>query len=310
MNEWGSEFLQFIFGGLTNGSIYALVALTLQIVFSSTGILNFSSGGLVVIGGLIGLTLMTTFGIPFIIVVPLVMLITMLFFVGCERIIIKPALGAGVVSTIILTIGLEVTLKHSQFAIWGKENLPFPNILEMAPLNFVAPSITKFRSILYNSTGATISEIAILIFIMSLVLMILCFLFFYQSKFGKGMRASAMNPRAARLMGINPATVSTISWAICGALAGATGVLMAPLSYAGGGFGSDLVVKGFSAALLGGIGSPIAAVVGGYSLGILESVAGGTISTQYKDAISFGILFLILVLKPSGLFQISRAEKM
>lgn len=279
------QFLQYIFSGITNGSIYALTALGFTLVFNATQIINFAQGQMVMLGGLMAVTLHGV-GLPlwacFLGAVAVVMVIS----VGLEQIAIRPLLGKGVLAQIIATVGAAFVFETAAMLIWGREALALPAFTGEQPIAVAGASLVPQTLWVLGLTVVIVGALQ----------------FFYRkSLFGKAVRACAVNPAAARLQGISYQRVVLFSFALSGAIAAAAGVMITPISFMSYSSGTLLSLKGFAAAALGGMGNPLGAVVGGFILGILEALGVGVVSAGYKDAIAFVILLLVLFLRPAGL---------
>ncbi len=206
--------------------------------------------------------------------------------VGFERVAIRPLLRAGVLAQVVATVGMSFVFETAAMLIWGREPVPLPAFSGEKPI-FVG--------------GATIVPQTFWVVGLTVVIVVGLQLFYQKSLFGKAVRACAVDPTAARLQGISYRWVVVFSFALTGAISAAAGVMITPISFMSYHSGSMLGLKGFAAATVGGIGSPVGAVVGGFALGIVESLGVGIVSSGYKDVISFGILLLVLFLRPSGL---------
>jgi len=278
--------LQFFFAGLTVGSIYALVALGFTIIFNASGIVNFAQGEFVMLGALLAVSLATA-GVP--LALCLVLSVIVVPLIGCllERLFIRPLAGRPVLTPIIVTIGASIFMHGVAALLWGKDALP------LAPLPG-PPTIVV--------GGAVLQGQSLWILGCGLLAMVALRLFFTRTQTGRAMRANAVNRQGALLVGINPGRIVMLSFGLSAGLGALAGVLVAPIITASYGMGTMLGLKGFAAAILGGLGSSPGAIVGGLLLGVLESFAAGFISSGYKDAVAFVILLLVLFLRPAGLF--------
>lgn len=279
------QFLQYIFSGITSGSIYALTALGFTLVFNATQVINFSQGQLVMLGGMIGVALYGV-GLPLWASFLLAMVAGVVISIAFERIAIRPLLRAGVLAQVVATVGMSFVFEVIAMKSWGREPVPLPAFSGEKPI-FVG--------------GATIVPQTLWVVGLTVAIVIGLQLFYQRSLFGKAIRACAVDPTAARLQGISYRKVVVFSFALMGAISAAAGVMITPISFMSYHSGSMLGLKGFAAATLGGIGSPLGAVAGGFALGIVEALGVGLISSGYKDVISFGILLLVLFVRPSGL---------
>lgn len=279
------QFLQYVFSGITNGSIYALTALGFTLVFNATQIINFAQGQMVMLGGMAAIALYGV-GLPlwacFIGAVAIVTILSM----ALEQVAIRPLLGKGVLAQIIATVGASFVFETGAMLVWGRDALALPAFTGEQPIAVA---------------GATLMPQTLWVLGLTLVIVGALQFFYRKSLFGKAVRACAVNPAAARLQGISYKRVVLFSFALSGAIAAAAGVMIAPISFMSYSSGSLLGLKGFAAAALGGMGNPIGAVVGGFILGLLEALGVGVVSAGYKDAIAFVILLLVLFLRPAGL---------
>jgi branched-chain amino acid transport system permease protein len=280
-----AQFLQYIFGGITSGSIYALTALGFTLVFNATQVINFSQGQMVMLGGMAGVALYGK-GLPlwasFLLAIVVVVAVGIVF----ERVAIRPLLRAGVLAQVVATVGASFILETAAMLIWGRDAVPLPAFSGEEPI-FIG--------------GATIVPQTLWVVGLTLAIVIGLQLFYQKSLFGKAVRACAVDPTAARLQGISYRRVVVFSFALMGAISAAAGVMITPISFMSYHSGSMLGLKGFAAVTLGGIGNPAGAVMGGFALGIVEALGVGLVSSGYKDVISFGILLLVLFIRPSGL---------
>lgn len=281
-----SQILQYLFTGITVGSIYGMVALGFNIIYNSTGIINLAQGEFVMLGGMIMISLTTTFKLP----LPLgffisVLLVTMIG-AGFERVAIHPLKNPSVITLIIITVAGSILFKGSAMFLWGKGTFSLPAFSGDKPIFIL---------------GATILPQTLWILgIMSVVVLLLT-LFFFFTRTGKAMKACAVNQEAANLMGINVKAMVLLSFALSAAIGAIAGIIIAPISLMDYNRGTMLAVKGFCAAVLGGLGSNVGAVVAGFIIGIMESLGAGFISSGYKDAIALVILLVVLFVKPSGI---------
>jgi len=280
------DLLQFTLAGLTNGAIYALIALGFSVVHNSMGIVNFTQVDFVSLGGMLMFSALLTLGLPMVpgllLAVAGVALVAMLV----ERFGLRPARSHNELVLIFLTIGISIILRGGMKLIWGTNRMAVPPLSGEEPL-------TLF--------GASILPQALWILLLTLVAVLLLHWFFHHTPMGLAMRAAASNPTAAAVVGISPGRIRLLSFAIAGALGGLAGVLVTPITTLSYDVGVLLGLKGFAAAILGGFGSFPGAILGGIGLGLLESLAAGYISSAYKDVAAFVVLLLVLFVRPKGL---------
>lgn len=288
-----SEFLQFAFSGLTVGAIYALVALGFTLVYNASKVINFAQGEFVMLGGMT-----TAFGVAAGIFLPLAavlaLLVTVTFGVLLYRLAIAPARGASPVTLIIITIGASITMRGVAGLVFDKNYHSFPSPLGDTPIKVA---------------GAAILPQSLLVLAGTTIMVVALWLFFNRTLLGKSMLATAENPLAAGLVGINTSRMIGIAFALSAAIGAIGGILSAPIALTNYSIGTFLALKGFVAAMLGGMGNPIGAVVGGLLLGLFEQFGAGYLSSQYKDAISVIVLLLVLFTMPNGLFGKAGIER-
>jgi branched-chain amino acid transport system permease protein len=288
------QLIQYLFTGVTVGSIYAMVAVGFNIIYNVTDIINFAQGEFVMLGGLIMVFFTVTAKLP----LPLAFVLTVAAVTGVgalmERFTINPLKNASVLTMIIVTIAVSILFKGIAMFVWGKDPYIFPPFSGSKPL-FVF--------------GAAIQTQTLWVLFMTAVMVVLMTIFFKKTRYGKAMLACADNPEAARLVGIKVNTMVLISFALSAAIGAVAGAVMTPISLMEYDRGALLALKGFGAAVLGGLGSFYGAVVAGVLLGIIESMCAGLVSSGYKDAVALILLLLVLYVRPSGLFGNVEASK-
>jgi len=289
----GDQLLQLLFSGLTLGSIYSLIALTLVITFNITGILNLAQGEFVVMGALIAVSLKSA-GLSTLLAFVIATILVAILGGILERLTINKARGASGLTMLIITIGISISLRGVALLIWGTETYSFPAFTQGGPLLL---------------GGAALNPQSIWIFSFALVTWVSVSLFFGRTYWGKAVKASVHNPVGARLQGINLHTISLLAFMAAGGLGAAAGVCIAPITMVTYDMGFMLGVKGFVAAAIGGLSSIGGAVVGGLLLGLLESYSSGLISSGLKDAISMIILLGVLLIRPKGIMGAIRERK-
>ncbi len=286
--------LQWVLSGLTVGSIYALVAIGFSIIYSSTRVINFAQGGFSMLGGMLMYTLAVRGQLPAWLGFLLAVLVVTAFGAGFEKAVIHPMRDHSTITVIIVTIGLSIFMTAVAKWIWGTDPVKIASFSGERPLRFL---------------GASVVPQSLWVFGFTIVAVVLVFLFFNRTLLGKGMRAAADNPDAASLVGVSSSTSSLVAWTIASALGAAAGVVIAPIHFASYSVGTALGLKGFTAAVLGGLGSAPGAVVGGLVLGVIEQITAGYLPSGYKDAVAFLILILVLLIRPQGLLGKSEDVK-
>ena len=289
-----SQVVQFLFSGLMTGSIYALIALGFNIIFSATGAINFAQGEFAMLGGMLAAALLRWTGLP----LPLVFLLAVVGVtaVGAlmERLTINPVRGAEVLNLIIITIGASIVLKGAVMVTLGKNAAGLPAFSGEAPIRFL---------------GATFPPQALWILGVALAVVGLQHLFFERTVLGKAMQATAIDREAASLVGIRVGRMVLLAFSLAAAVGAVAGIIITPVTLTIYDAGTMLGLKGFSAAVLGGLGSNLGGIVGGLALGLLESFGAGLIASQMKDAIAFFLLLLLLFVRPTGLLGRGEAER-
>ena len=287
-----SHLVQFLFSGLTAGSIYALIAVSLVIVYRVSQLICFAQGEFFVIGALIMVTL-TSKGVPMIVSFVLSILITAAVGALLERALIRPIQRSSVGNLIVMTIAVSLALRGLALLVWGKES----HILQ--PFSAAKP---------LQVFGATLQVQVLWIIGMTIVVLAVIWFFFEKTGTGIAMRACAENPLGASLMGISPERASLFAWAWGSAIGALAGIVVAPLLFMQYTSGVMPMVKGFIAMSIGGLSSVAGAVVAGILLGIVEGFTVGLISSQFSDTIVFTLLILVLLVRPSGLFAAARSR--
>ncbi len=284
---FSSQLLQYIITGITVGSVYGLVALGFNIIYNSTEIINLAQGDFVMLGGMSSVFFLTVLHFP--LAISVVLAILFAFIVGAllERITIWPLKNANQVTLILITLAISMILEGTVVLIMGRNSYSMP---------YFTGSHTIFLF------GAAIFPQYIWVIGISAVTVISMNYFFNKTVTGKAMKACSDNPTSASLMGIPVKRMILLSFAISALIGAIAGAAITPSLLMEYDRGPMLTIKGFAAAIIGGLGSFGGAIIGGLILGISESLFAGLISSGYKDAASLAILLLILFIKPSGIF--------
>jgi branched-chain amino acid transport system permease protein len=279
-----TEIIQYLLSGLTVGSIYGLVGIGFTGVYNVTGIINFAQGDFAMFGAMTGIALWGM-GVP----VPLAILIAVILTAALgsvmERWAIRPISG-NLIGAVIVTIGLGVMLQGIAVVLWGTDARALPAFSGERPLHFF---------------GATIAPQALWVIGTAAVLVLTLSVFFQYTYVGKAFMACALNRFAAGICGIDAARMSNISFVLSGLLGAVAGLVVSPITFIQYDTGIPLAIKGFTACIIGGLGNPIGAMIGGIMLGILEAFAAGYLSSGFKNAIAFVLLLSVLLLRPTGL---------
>ena len=291
--------LQLVVSGIALGMIYAVVAFGYQLTFATSGTLNFGQGEALMLGALVGLSLVGTIhGGPYLgywLMIPIVVVFGALQGVFVEWIAVRPAIRIkSEFGWIMSTIALAIIFKNVAENIWGKDVLPFPSPLSSEP---------------FTMLGANVQPMQVAVIVGALAIMFAVEIFNRKSIYGKAVVATANDRDAAGLMGINTGMVITFSYALSSATAAFAGALIAPLTLTSATMGASLGLKAFAVAIIGGLTSGMGAIVGGIILGIAETATGFYLSTGYKEVPGLVLLLLVLAVKPSGLFGKAAIKK-
>ena len=280
-----APLLQYLISGLTNGAIYALIALGFGIIYNATTIINFAQGEMVMLGALCAISiyqLEPSLPLAFLGGVGVVTLVGLTF----ERLALRPVKDPNPLTLIIITVGGAVFIKGVAMLLWGKEAYPLPSFSGNVPLHLGTATVLPQNLWVMGLTALLVLALEA---------------FFRLTLMGKAMRACAYNIRAARLVGIAAGRMVQFSFGLSAALGAGAGILIAPLTLGVYDMGTMLGLKGFSAAIIGGLGSSLGGVLGGLLLGVVEALASGYISSGYRDAVAFLLLLIVLFLRPQGL---------
>lgn len=281
------DFVQMIVSGVAVGSSYALMGLAMVIIYKTSEVPNFAQGEMALATSFFTMMMLTTMNLP----VWMAFILAFVFaaFLGAflEFAVLRRAKNPNILGTIVITIGLEMILLGLVSWKFGAEQktMPFP--------------IGPYDS--YMIGDIFIAKLEALTLVAALVLMVLLFLFFRFSKLGLAVKATQQNPMAAKIMGIQTHKIMMITWGISSMVGAVAGLLISPtimhpfMMW-------DPMLKGFAAAVMGGMTSLPGAVIAAYLLGIIENLFGGYVSIEFKSVVAFAIIVLVLCIKPSGLF--------
>lgn len=295
--HFSNILIQTIIGGIGIGSLYALVALGTTMTYRSMGLINFAHGSIYMVGTYLGIIwyhgMVLGLHVPFPIAFIMGVLLNAFLGFFLER-IFRPLADVDMRNMLLGTIGLGFILDNLMVIIFGGEGFAVDSPLPTKPI-----IIADIKFLPQN----------IMFIVVATVLVIALQLFLSKSKFGKAMRASAMDREIARAMGIPVNTMNAMTFAIGAGLAAAAGILAAPIVYVSPSMGSAVGLKGFASAVLGGLGNIPGAIVGGLLFGVIEAVSAGFISSAYTKGIAFVVLLIILMFKPSGILGEKIVEK-
>ena len=279
--------IQCIVNGITLGAVYTIMALSYTILFGTLRIANFAQGDIYMIGMLLGYTFYVSAKMPFVVGLILAIVITVMVLLVIERAVYRPILKVSSMYLFIATIGMATFLRNAAQLVFGSESYSFPHLLGSKPWQ-----ITENISIIPQN---------VIIIGVCLILVAALVLFMRKTKTGLAMSAVSMNPFAASLMGVNYSKITTITYAISASMAAIAGVFTAPMYNVSTTVGATLGLKALIAAVMGGFGNSVGAILGGMILGLVEALGSTYISSAYKDAFAFILLIAILFLRPQGI---------
>jgi branched-chain amino acid transport system permease protein len=288
-----TDLLQFLFSGLTVGAMYALAALGYALIYNASHIVNFAQGEFIMVGAITAAVLVEQ-GIALPVAIVGAVLLTLLVGALTERLAIRPAQGAPLVTLLIITMGVGLIIKGAVQLAFGKGTYSLPAFSGDTPILLGKTALAPQSLWVAGCTAVVVLVLA---------------WYFTRTLGGKSMLATSYNPLAAQLMGIDTRRVLMMSFALAGALGAIGGVLTAPITFTSSEAGTVLGLKGFAAAALGGIGSGAGALAGGLLLGVIEALTAGYVSSSYKDAVAFVLLLLVLIFMPRGLFGSKVTER-
>ena len=281
-------FLQLLISGLSFGSLYALIALAMVIIYKTSEVPNFGQGEMAMISTFVAYALLESYAHSFVISFVGALIFAAALGVFLEFIFLRRAKDPNVLSLILITLGFQMILYGLASWKWGADQR-----------NFAFP-ISDFDII--NLGPAVLSYLNIATLLITLILMFILFLFFRYTKVGIAMKATQQNATAARINGIRTNRILSITWALSSLIGVVAGILLAPIATLDPNLMLEPLLKGFASAVLGGMTTLVGAALGGYMLGIIENLFGGYVSLEFKSIVAFGIIVLVLCFRPSGLF--------
>ena len=288
-------FLSYLINGISLGSVYAIIALGYTMVYGIAKMLNFAHGDVIMVGAYVSFCAMQYLGLPKLVSVVLAMAVCTALGIVIEGLAYKPLRKAPSLAVLITAIGVSYLLQNLALLIYGSEQKAFPTIVALPTVHI---------------GGVYIDGITLATLVVTAVIMVALSLFINNTRMGKAMRAVSEDKEAAELMGISVNRTITVTFAIGSALAGVAAIFYgAAYTYIRPTTGAMPGIKAFTAAVFGGIGSIPGAMLGGILLGVIEQLSKTYISTLWADAIVFGVLVVVLVVKPTGLLGKKISEK-
>lgn len=285
---------QQILSGLATGSLYALTAIAVVVVFRNTRTINLAQGDFAMIGAFLGVMFLKQFELPYLATIVLVVACCMLMGGVIERLIMRPVADSDWLTLFTTTIGIYYILHGVAGWIWGRDTKAFPVTFDPEPVDVFGAVISWGH--LYNVGWALAIGAAL-------------YYFFSYTKHGVAMRAVTDDPETAYLMGIPVRFIVTLTWMMAGFLAGFVGILIAPIIYVSPGMMDEVLVKGYVAAVFGGLTSIRGAVIGALMIGVAENIAGAYLGSHFKTSTAFAMIVVLLAIRPQGLFGLQQRRE-
>lgn len=284
-------FVTLLISGLCLGGIYGLVALGYSTIYKASGLMNFAMGDILTLGAFIGWTFAKPLGIPYFIAMLMTMVIMFFFGIILEKGVIRVILNrtSNAIFIVLATIAISYIIRNGSQFIWGTTQHNFPSIVE------------GFKGISLGTYKLQVEPLVCIVF--SVIMMVLLHFFMTKTSFGTAMRAAALDPVAARSCGINVSLTTGVTWGIASAIAAVGGILIGPLYGVYTTLGAAIGRKCFASAVTGGYGNMYGAIVGGFIIGIAETMIAGYVSSMYKDMFTYLLLLIFLFVKPTGIFN-------
>jgi len=281
-------FFDLMIGGLAIGACYSLIALAMVIIYKTSEVPNFAQGEMAMLATFVAFTMMANYGVGF--WTGMIITLIFAFCLGAllELCFLRPADNPGVLGSIVITLGAEMILYGLAGWKWGANQNPFP------------VPFSEYSGITIG--GVIITEINLWTMVVSVLVMLVLFIFFRFTKLGTAMKAVQQNSFAAKAMGIPTRKILTFTWGLSSLTGAIAGMLIAPVATLDPNMMLDPMLKGFAGGVLGGLTSLPGAAAGAYLLGIIENLFGGYVSLEFKSVVAFAVIVLILCVKPSGLF--------
>ncbi len=282
------QFLQLVISGIAQGCIYGLIALGFVLIYKATETVSFAQGELMMLGAFCGLAAMTLLGLPYWLSVLATIAGMALFGMLLERMVIRPILGQPAFSIVMLTIGIGYVTRGliTMIPTIGTETHTLP---------------VPYKDQIWQLAGLILNVEQMMVIAVTAVLCALLYLLFRYSKIGVAMQAASQNQLAAYYMGIPVKQLNGIAWGLASAVAAVAGLLLAPITFVHANMGF-IGLKAMPAAVVGGFGSLPGAIVGGLTIGIVESLSGFYLPDGFKDTAAYVVVLIMLVVKPNGLF--------
>jgi branched-chain amino acid transport system permease protein len=277
---------QLLAAGVTMGLVYAVIALGFHIVARGSDIFNFAHGELVAVAALVYFSLAVSYRMPPLLAVALTVVAVTVLSLIVERLMLAPVRAREPLMLAILTVGVATLLRGLMILVWGHDVFFAPPLLKGQPFSWAGASVARANVVLVVACLGVLAAL---------------YLLFARTLWGKKILAAASNPEAAKLCGVEPATTRVSVFLLAGLMAGFAGALVAPVTFAYSGSGFNFVLKAFAASLLGGLEKFEGSLVGGLTLGMLEALVAGYISSAFREPIVLAVVVAVLMVRPSGL---------
>lgn len=287
-------FGQQVISGLATGSLYALTAIAVVVVFRNTRTINLAQGDFAMIGAFLGIIFIKDLGLNYYLALALSVVCCIALGILVERIIMRPIADSDWLTLLFATLGVYYILHGVAGWLWGRDTKAFPVTFDPTPLHFAGTVISEGH--LINMGWAAALGLAL-------------FAFFKYTKQGIAMRAVTDDPETALLMGIPVRFIVMLTWGMAGLLAAFTGILIAPIIYVAPEMMDEVLIKGYVAAVFGGLYSIPGAIIGALLIGVAENLAGGYLGSHYKTATAFVMIVVLLAFRPQGLFGIQKRRE-
>lgn len=283
-------FIMVLVSGLVLGCVYGLIALGYSLIYKASGMMNFSQGDTLTLGAFLGYTLYCMLGLPYWLAAILTVLGGFCLGFAIERFAIRNLVKKNVTAiyVVLATIAISYIIQNTTQAVWTTKMLSYGNVFSISSIPIM---------------GVSIQAESVLCVVISVICMIALHIFMGYSRFGKAMKAAALDPKAAQACGINTSLCTGVTWGIAAGIATLAGILLGPVYGVYIALGTTIGRKGFAGAVVGGYGNMYGAIVGGIALGLVETFTASYISSVYKDLVAYGILLLCLLIRPTGLFN-------
>jgi len=290
------KFSYLLLAGLTNGSVYGLIGLSLSVIYGASRVINFAQGEFVMLGAMCAALFMVTFALPWPLALVAILAVVIIAALALDYCIYRPLMRrkAPPLTIMIATLAGAIVVYGAAFLIWGPNQRYVPPVLSLQPM--------RLGFLVTNSQQLSL----ILIFF---VFIIATWYMLFRTRFGLSVRATGVSPRVALLMGIRSERIVQFSFIFSAVISGVAGMMVGPLLGGHVGMGLLLTVKGFMAAILGGLGSPFAAAAGGIAIGMIEALMAGYGTSLYAEPAIFVLILLVLIVRPYGLLGDYEAER-